>query len=184
MVCEYILGSMRIIAGKLGGLLFKAPRGRRTHPMSDRIKGAIFNSLGSIEGLSVLDAFAGSGSLAYESVSRGASVVVAVESDKRAVKIMKENVEKLKIQNQCKVVHANVSSWSSNNKEQVFDIVIADPPYDVPRPELLQKLTRHTKDDGLFILSWPAKTDLPELKDLTLEDIRQYSGAQVVYYRK
>ncbi|MDO8336062.1 MAG: RsmD family RNA methyltransferase [Candidatus Saccharibacteria bacterium] len=175
---------MRIIAGKIGGQLFKAPRGRRTHPMSDRIKGAIFNSLGNIEGLSVLDAFAGSGSLSYESVSRGASLVVAVESDKRAIKIIKDNIEKLRIENTCKIIHANVSSWSSNNKEQTFDIVIADPPYDNLRVEILQKLTRHIKDDGYYILSWPVGTDLPKLEGITLEEVKQYSGAQIAYYTK
>jgi len=52
---------MRIIAGSLGGRSFDSPQSRRTHPMSDKIRGALFSSLGEIVGLSVLDAYAGSG---------------------------------------------------------------------------------------------------------------------------
>ena len=62
---------MRIIAGSLGGRVFKAPSGHRTHPMSEKIRGAIFNALGDISDLTVLDAFTGSGALCFEAVSRG-----------------------------------------------------------------------------------------------------------------
>ncbi len=114
--------AMRIISGDLGGLLFKAPRGNRTHPMSERIRGALFNSLGSIKGLRVLDAFAGTGALAFESVSRGASEVVAIESDTNAISAIKKSIQLLRIEDRCKATHANVSGWSSNNKQEVFDL--------------------------------------------------------------
>ena len=71
---------MRIISGVLGGRVFKAPNGNKTHPMSEKIRGAMFNSLGDISGLTVLDAFSGSGAVAIEAFSRGAEHVVAVDS--------------------------------------------------------------------------------------------------------
>jgi 16S rRNA (guanine966-N2)-methyltransferase len=83
---------MRIIAGRLGGRHFASPQGRRTHPMSDKMRGALFNALGDIDGLSVLDAFAGSGALAFEAVSRGAGHAVAIDVDKSAQRAIAENI--------------------------------------------------------------------------------------------
>lgn len=176
---------MRIIAGSLGGLQFKSPRGHRTHPMSERIRGALFNSLGNIQDLSVLDAFAGTGAIAFECVSRGAGEVIAVESDTNAISTIKQNIQKLRIQDRCHATHANVSGWSNNNKQKVFDLVIADPPYDRPRDVLLHKLTRHVAEDGLFILSCPSKVDdVPKFKGLKLIDTKNYGDAQLLFYRK
>ena len=72
---------MRIIAGYLGGRQFNSPRSNRTHPMSDKARGGLFNALGDISGLTVLDAFAGSGALSFEAISRGAESVIAVDID-------------------------------------------------------------------------------------------------------
>ena len=71
---------MRIIAGDLKGREFKSPRGRTTRPMSEKTRGALFNTLGDIEGLSVLDGFAGSGALVFEAISRGAVSALAIEA--------------------------------------------------------------------------------------------------------
>ena len=68
---------MRIIAGTLKGQQFQTPHSHKTHPMGDKIRGALFNVLGDIEGLSFLDAFSGSGALAFEAASRGAASVLA-----------------------------------------------------------------------------------------------------------
>ncbi|HKX24038.1 MAG TPA: RsmD family RNA methyltransferase, partial [Candidatus Saccharimonadales bacterium] len=83
---------MRVIAGELGGRFFAGPDSTATHPMAERVRGAMFNALGDIEGLTVLDAFAGSGALAFEAISRGAKSVVVVERDKRAQRIIAENI--------------------------------------------------------------------------------------------
>jgi 16S rRNA (guanine966-N2)-methyltransferase len=71
---------MRIIAGTLKNREFKSPHGHKTHPMSDKVRGSLFNVLGDIEGLTFLDAFTGSGALAVEAASRGAASVIAVDS--------------------------------------------------------------------------------------------------------
>ncbi|MCA9330109.1 RsmD family RNA methyltransferase, partial [Candidatus Saccharibacteria bacterium] len=63
---------MRIISGKLGSRQFIAPKGFATHPMGDRVRTALFNTLGDIVGLTVLDAFGGSGAISFEAISRGA----------------------------------------------------------------------------------------------------------------
>ncbi len=70
---------MRVIAGWLGGQNFDSPKSNRVHPMSDKMRGAIFGVLGDIKGLTVLDAFSGSGALAIESISRGAKSAIAID---------------------------------------------------------------------------------------------------------
>src|SRR5579883_2683533 len=106
---------MRIVAGTLGGRQFEAPKGHRTHPMSDKVRGALFNMLGDISGLTVFDAFAGSGALSFEAISRGAKSAVAVDIDKSAHKTILKNAKQLGVPAQLKAIRANASGWSDNN---------------------------------------------------------------------
>ncbi len=176
---------MRIIAGKLGGRNFDAPNGQRTHPMSDKVRGALFNMLGDINGLSILDAFAGSGALSLEAISRGAEYVVAIDIDKRAYNTMVSNARALNIdKKQLRTVRANVSSWSDNNENEAFDIAIVAPPYDDLQPPLLEKIVRHAKDKGLYVLDWPGHKSPPEFSGLQQLAQRNYGDAQLVFYRK
>ena len=155
---------MRIIAGRLGGRTFDSPKGNRTHPMSDKIRGAIFNMLGDIKGLSVLDATAGSGALGIEAVSRDAAAVVAIEIDKNAANTIVKNIERLGVTNRVKVIRANASGWSDNNLDVRFDLVFYDPPYDQTQLPLLDKLARHLNPDGIMIVSLPpaARVGVPD----------------------
>ena len=86
---------MRVVAGRLGGRRLRAPRGRDTRPTSDRVREALFAMLGPIDGVRVLDLFAGSGALAIEALSRGAAGAVIVERDGRAVEVIRANLEAL-----------------------------------------------------------------------------------------
>src|SRR2546423_12457906 len=76
---------MRVVAGAYRGRRIEAPRGRSTRPTSDRVREAVFSILGPIEGLRVLDLFAGSGALGIEALSRGAAAAVFVGSDPPAI---------------------------------------------------------------------------------------------------
>ena len=177
---------MRIIAGTLKGQQFQTPRGHKTHPMSDKVRGALFNVLGDIEGLTFLDAFAGSGALAFEAASRGAQSVVAVDSDRSAHKIIEQNVKDLHLQKIVKVTKANMGGWSIHNMEKKFDIVLLDPPYDNVQLKLLERLAkRHTKVNGLMVISLPPKTafSLPSTI-YQLLSTKSYGDAQLVFYRK
>lgn len=172
---------MRIIAGTLGGRVFPSPKGHRTHPMSDRVRGALFNSLGNIENKTVLDAFAGTGALSFEAISRGAKNAVLIDIDVKAHAVMKETAKEFEILDQCKIIRANASGWSDKNPHIFFDIVIVAPPYDDLRPLLVEKLTRHLKPDGIFILDWPGKQELPVLS-LQLHNTKRYGDAQIAFY--
>lgn len=175
---------MRVVAGNLNGRSFKSPRGRRSHPMSEKVRGALFNALGDMAGLDVLDAFGGSGALAFEAVSRGADHAQVVESDVRAYKTIKDNIESLDVEQKVKATRANVSSWSDNNRDRQFDVVLVDPPYDDIRPDLIEKLVRHVKEGGLYVLSWPGSEEAPTLKGLKQVKNNKYGDSQLVFYAK
>ena len=176
---------MRIIAGRLGGRQFDSPSGHRTHPMSDKIRGALFNVLGDIEGLTVLDAFAGTGACGFEAISRGASYVVAIDVDKNAVQTIRDNAANLKIDSQMKIIQANTISWSENNPEAVFDIVILDPPYDDVKTSQLSTLVEHTKTGGLIIISLPPTVMLSLAnEEYDLISQKSYGDATLSFCRK
>lgn len=175
---------MRIIAGQLKGRHFDSPRTNRTHPMSDKIRGALFNALGDLSDLTVLDAFAGSGALSFEAVSRGAASALAVELDKDAFRAISDNIQRLNLQAQVTVLRKNVKSWSRGNQDKRFDIVLADPPYNDIRPDLLQSLGWQTKPDGLFVVSWPGKVEPRRFEGVELIDAKTYGDAQLVFYRR
>ncbi len=174
---------MRIIAGALGGRNFESPRSQRTHPMADRVRGALFNTLGDIEGLTVLDAFAGSGGLSFEAISRGAASALMIEIDKPAQRAIVSSISSLGLQQQMKLVQANCSGWSDNNPDQQFDLVLAAPPYDDLQLPIVTKLIRHVLPDGLFVLDWPGKMSAPDLDGLDIVEQKNYGDAQLVFYR-
>jgi 16S rRNA (guanine966-N2)-methyltransferase len=175
---------MRIIAGKLKGREFRSPHGYKTHPMSEKVRGSLFNVLGDIEGLSFLDAFAGSGALAFEAASRGAKSVIAIDKDRAAHKILEQNVKELRLK-EVKAVKANTGGWSIHNAEKRFDILFLDPPYEELQTNLLQRLIkRHVKPSGLAVLSYPGRAKAPEFEDTIVAASKNYGDAQLVFYRK
>jgi len=176
---------MRIIAGSLKGHSFHDVHGHKTHPMSDKVRGALFNVLGDIEGLTFLDAFSGTGALAFEAISRGAKSVVAIEKEKTAHDCIEKSIADLHLKKQVHATRANVGGWSIHNMEKKFDIVLMDPPYDDIHESLLQKLIkRHVKGSGLVVLSYPGAKDTPEFKNTEVAHAKKYGDIQLVFYRK
>jgi 16S rRNA (guanine966-N2)-methyltransferase len=174
---------LRIVAGQLGGRTFISPKSARTHPMSDRIRGALFNTLGDIEGLQLLDAFAGSGALGFEAVSRGVAKATLIENDKPAQRAIAENILQLDLGSRVHLVQANCSSWSGNNPQQLFDLVLADPPFDNLQLSVIHKLARHVTEGGLYVISWPGQQEPPTLEGLELVSHKTYGDAQLLFFR-
>lgn len=175
---------MRIIAGLLKGRAFDAPHGHKTHPMSEKVRGAIFNVLGDVSGLTVFDAFAGSGAIAFEALSRGAKSAVLSDLSIEATKAMQRSAETLDLVKTAKVVRANASGWSDNNPGALFDIVVADPPYDDIPSSLLSKLGRHVKLNGLYILSLPPRHQIDNWTDFELQLKKDYGDATVWFFKR
>lgn len=175
---------MRIIAGSLGGRQFESPKGHKTHPMSDKIRGALFNMLGDISDLTVLDPFAGSGAISFEAISRGAKTATAIELDKNAQLAISQNVKTLGLEKEVTLAASRAISWSRKNITRWFDLVICDPPYDKVQEAQIQKLTTHVARGGLMILSWPSHLNIPEFPGLTVIKDKSFGNARLIAYRK
>ena len=122
---------MRIIAGRLGGRRLVAPRGLATRPTSDRVREALFSILGDIEGVAVLDLYAGSGALGLEALSRGASFATFVERARAPVLALRENIAALEVAAESVVFVAEVRAAirALGKKGARVGLVFADPPY-------------------------------------------------------
>ncbi len=130
----------RVIAGTAGGRRLKAPPGDGTRPTSDRVKEALFSSLGDLTGLVVLDLYAGSGGLAVEALSRGAQRAVLVEQDRRAASVIRENLDTAGVADRARLVVSPVARFCDMPSGGPFDLVIADPPYKVTIGDLVTQL--------------------------------------------
>ena len=175
---------MRIISGSLKGAYFDSPHGRRTHPMSDRVRGALFNALGDVSGLTVFDPFGGTGALAFEAVSRGAVSAVVCELDKQAQKTIVQNIDQLNLALKVEMHFGNVKSWLRRNVERTFDLVLADPPYDDIDPALLRLVAARTVPGGIFVVSWPGKEAPLFVEGLELVQTNGYGDAQLLFFRR
>ena len=122
---------MRVVAGYLGGRKFVVPPGENIRPSSDRVREAMFNSLfslGVIEGGRVIDAYAGSGSLGIEALSRGAAHCTFVEIDQSALAVLRQNLETLALKEDSSVI-AGEGAAVVERLAGAVDIVLLDPPY-------------------------------------------------------
>ncbi len=174
---------MRIIAGKYSAREITSPKGHQTHPMAEKVRGALFNSLGDVNGLEVLDAYAGSGALAFEALSRGANFAQLIEKDYKAFNVCKQNASSLGLGKEVKVTQANCASWSDKNTSQKFDLVLCDPPYNKLNLGTIAKLVRHLKPNGLMVLSSTGRESVPTVNGVVVVDSRIYGDAALAFYR-
>jgi 16S rRNA (guanine(966)-N(2))-methyltransferase RsmD len=122
---------MRIVAGTWRGRTLKSPNWDGLRPTSDRLRETLFNILGpSIEGLRVLDGYAGTGAIGLEALSRGAAHVTFVEQDPRAVKLIETNLAALGGgPSKPVIIRAGLSETAARLAGEAFDVIILDPPY-------------------------------------------------------
>ena len=173
------MNTIKITSGKYRGRSIQTP-GDGTHPMGAREKLALFNMLaGYLPGAVVLDAYAGSGALGIEALSRGASRVDFVEKNQKAIRTIQDNLASLELLGISKVFKSDVKSYASPVK---YNIILADPPYDDFRPEDVKPLARLLEDGGVFVLSHPAEA--PEIEGLELAKTSKYAAAHLSLYYK
>ena len=129
---------MRVIAGEARGRVLRAPAGTATRPTADRVRGAVFNMLGSqldLDGAVVLDLFAGSGALGIEALSRGAAAAVFVEDAAAARRVVTENLAATGLGDRAVVRAGDATSPRVLAEVAVvapdgsFDVAFCDPPY-------------------------------------------------------
>jgi len=177
---------MRVIAGELGGQRLVAPRGWKVRPTSDRAREAIFSVLGArVEGARVLDLFCGTGALAIEALSRGASQATLVDRDTRAAL---GNVERLGLGERVELVRADVSRWladrTASGEGARFDLVFVDAPYRLA-DRVGQQLNTHLP--GLLGRQGRAIVESGARRPLRIESLprlrqRRYGAADVSFY--
>jgi 16S rRNA (guanine966-N2)-methyltransferase len=177
---------VRVIGGELRGRPLKAPPGRSTRPTADRVREALFNLLGPVrEGGRVLDLFAGSGALGIEALSRGATQAVFLESDRRARKILRENLASLELEVHSTVLGDDVLSRGSTRLEGSFDLVFADPPYNAGvEGEIVARYGASLAPGGVLALEQAAEAPPPEpIAPLVIWKTRRYGGTRLTLYR-
>jgi 16S rRNA (guanine966-N2)-methyltransferase len=121
----------RVIAGEARGRRLAVPAGLRTRPTSDRAREGLFNTLGPLDGLRVLDLYAGSGAVGLEALSRGASHVTLVESAPVAVRVIRANIDAVGLPGAELIADRvdRVLAHDHDDHDERYDIVFADPPY-------------------------------------------------------
>jgi 16S rRNA (guanine966-N2)-methyltransferase len=179
---------MRVIAGRWGGRRLKAPKGTATRPTSDRVREALFAMLGDVEGISVLDLFAGTGALGIEALSRGAQKTVFVERDAGVAKVLSANLEALGIDREhaeLRRLDALAALRSARASKETYDLIFIDPPYRQAhewRPELSATLPSLLRPDARVVVESDRRAQL-EL-ELTIERERCYGDTSITIHRQ
>lgn len=182
---------MRVIAGSVKGRKLKAPSGLHTRPITDMIKEALFNVWGTdIYDATVLDLFAGSGSVGIEALSRGAGKVIFVDNDINAIKIIKENLSNCGFAKGFEVQYNDVFKVIDllSRHGQKFNYIYADPPFSNPGifNEIMLVLGRKDilEADGVLVIRAQKQKEMAEtFNSLVKYRLRNYGESNLHYYR-
>jgi len=175
---------LRITGGELGGRRIHAPKGAKLRPTTERVREAVFSILGDVSGARVLDLFCGTGALAIEALSRGASEATLVDTHPRAAR---ENVKELELTDRAAVIRADARRFLSRAEEGSYDLVLCDPPYrlaDRLAADLDPLVRGVLAESGRAMIESspdnPLQIELPVLTERTYGDtlIRVYRGAR------
>ena len=179
---------MRVIAGSAGGVRLAVPK-RGVRPTMDRVKAAIFSSLGdAIIGARVLDLFAGSGALGIEALSRGAATAIFVEEDRQSAEAIEQNLAKTILKGGVRR-HDVFDFLRQRSNTEKFDIIFADPPYEKLQhgesytEKLLnnEDLPQLLEPDGVFVLEKRPGEALPEIHLWRVIRQKAYGETEVLF---
>jgi 16S rRNA (guanine(966)-N(2))-methyltransferase RsmD len=176
---------VRIIAGILKGRRLKPPTWSGLRPTSDKLRETLFNILGPrVAGARVLDAFAGTGALGIEALSRGASHVTFVESERRAQALVAENLARCGAPDGYAIIRASfaraIETLKADPAFVSFDIVLLDPPYDRPPGEILMDAARVVASGGIVVLEHHRRQPCPEAVGALVRSRQVRSGDSIL----
>jgi 16S rRNA (guanine966-N2)-methyltransferase len=182
---------MRVIAGSAGGVRLATPT-RGVRPTMDRVKAAIFSSLGdAIVGARVLDLFSGTGALGIEALSRGAASAMFVEDDRRSLELIERNLAKTRLKG--RIQHRDVFDFLRQaSRADKFQIIFADPPYEKTKngeshaEKLLnnKSLLQLLEPRGIFVLEKRLGEPLPEMQSWCVVRQKAYGATEVLFFSK
>jgi 16S rRNA (guanine966-N2)-methyltransferase len=175
---------LRIIAGSRKGARIFAPRGLDTRPTGDRVREAVFNLIGPVDGAEVLDLYAGSGAMGLEALSRGAARVTFVEAHHEAAQTIIRNLDKLRLEG-ATVVREDAGRRLAADVAvgRRYDLVLIDPPYRMLArllPTLAAYVPAVVAANGLAVVESAAR-DEPDLP-LRKRTSRRYGSARVTVF--
>ena len=182
---------MRIIAGKMRGSSLLITSGKNTRPLKDMAREAIFNLLKhsnkisfEIEKSNILDLYAGTGSFGLECLSRNAQNVSFVEKEIEAIKILKKNIKKLKVENKSNIYSIDVFNFVSKNIKNKYDLIFCDPPFknnDIK--SLLEYIlaNKFLKKNGTLVLHRNKNTKDAIPKNFSIIEERVYGISKIIF---
>ena len=175
---------MRIIAGSRKGARILAPKGLETRPTGDRVREAVFNLIGPVDGAEVLDLYAGSGAMGLEALSRGAARVTFVESDRTAAETILRNLDKLRLDDAIVLREDAARKLAADAAGgRRYDLVLVDPPYAMlanALPTLAAHLPAVLAASGVAVVESGAREE-PDLP-LPKRTSRRYGSVRVTVF--
>lgn len=179
---------LRVIAGVAKGRKLKAPPGRGTRPATDRLKEAVFSSLGPlVTGAEVLDLYAGSGALGIEALSRGALHATFVEKDEAAVAVIADNLSHIRLSESATLLHMKAEQFAAGPCDRPFQIIFIDPPYALGFPsETLESLAErgHVATGATIVVETSARGEAFDIPPgFVLTGRRRYADSAVAYLK-
>lgn len=175
---------MRIVGGRFRSRALRAPKGVRTRPTTDRVKEALFSTLNScldFSGLLVLDLYAGTGALGLEALSRGAQRAIFVESDREALRAIEHNVGTLGVAAETQIVSSLVERARLRGP---FDLVFADPPYELVKDGTFRKVWAGLGlQGGILVLEHSSRDPAPDLPGRQVVSAKVYGDSALTIYK-
>src|SRR3954451_24764714 len=171
------MAELRITGGELGGRRIRAPKGARLRPTTERVREAIFSILGDVSDARVLDLFCGTGALAIEALSRGATEATLVDTRPASAR---RNVESLALADRAQVVRRDAARFLRRADQGSFELVFCDPPYrlaDRLAAELVQLIPGALAEGGRVMAETSPERPLP--LELPLITERRYGDTLV-----
>ncbi len=178
---------MKVLSGSLHGRPFEQPKTRSVRPLSEKVRAALFDVIGPIQGLAVLDAYAGSGAAGFEAASRGAILVDAIEANARVARTIQQNARALGLDWGYILHTMTIETWLASPHQNPptprYGLIIADPPYNQLNPDIIERLAAFLTPGGVLALSRSSKIPPPVLKSIELAVAKTYGDTALSFYK-
>jgi 16S rRNA (guanine966-N2)-methyltransferase len=184
------MSGLRVISGKARGRKLRPVPGDTTRPVTDRVKVSLFNIIGAdIEGATLLDLFAGTGSIGIEALSRGATFVRFLDLNRRAVETIQANLAHTRLEAGAEVLRGDAFAWLNRPVDRLFDyIYIAPPQYKGLWKQALLEVDRRvdwlSEDAWVIVQIHPREYEPVELTNLEKFEERTYGSTLLIIYRR
>ena len=176
------LASVRVIAGQYRGRKLFGPKTNAVRPTPDRVREALFNIIGELDGTRVLDLFCGTGAVGIEALSRGARQVVLVDKN---ISVARKNLNTIGLASRAKLHKADFRQ-AFLREEGKFDLIFVDPPYEMAQEiaeDILKFASTHLEPDGTLVFEHPKRTELSEeAHAMNCSQIRSYGDTALSFY--